>query len=367
MHKALNVGLVGCGNISQAYFNGCKLFRAVKVSACADLNMDAARAKAEENGVKAMTVDDLLKSDEVDIVINLTIPAAHAEVSLRALEAGKHVYSEKPLAIDVADGQRVLKAAAARGLRAGCAPDTFLGGGMQTCRKLVEDGWIGKPLSGTAFMLGRGPEGWHPNPAFFYQRGGGPMLDMGPYYMTALVHLLGPVASVTAVTSKAREVRIATGEKTFGQELKVDVPTHNSGSLVFQNGAVVSVTISFDVQRHGHSPIEIYGSEGSLQVPDPNTFGGPIRVFRPGNEDWQNVAFTHDYTKNSRGMGVADMATAIQSGRPHRCQAELAQHVLEIMFAFEKSSQEGKRIDLISTCAQPAPIPLGLLPGLLDD
>jgi predicted dehydrogenase len=216
-------------------------------------------------------------------------------------------------------------------------------------------------------MLGRGPEGWHPNPAFFYQRGGGPMLDMGPYYMTALVHLLGPVASVTAVTSKAREVRIATGEKTFGQELKVDVPTHNSGSLVFQNGAVVSVTISFDVQRHGHSPIEIYGSEGSLQVPDPNTFGGPIRVFRPGNEDWQNVAFTHDYTKNSRGMGVADMATAIQSGRPHRCHAELAQHVLEIMFAFEKSSREGKRIDLISTCAQPAPIPLGLLPGLLDD
>lgn len=362
----MRIGIIGCGNISQAYFNGTKLFHAVTITACADLNMEAARAKAEEHGVKALTVEELLASDEVDIVLNLTIPAVHAEVNLRALEAGKHVYTEKPFAIELADSRKVLDLAAAKGLRVGSAPDTFLGAGLQTCRKLVEDGWIGTPLSGTAFMMGRGPEGWHPNPAFFYQRGGGPMLDMGPYYVTALVHLLGPVASVTAVTSKAREVRIATGEKTFGQELPVEVPTHNSGTLVFRNGAVITMVISFDVQRHQHTNIELYGSAGSLQVPDPNTFGGPVRVFRPGNDNWQDVSFTHAYAANSRSMGVADMATAIQSGRPHRCSGELAHHVLEVMHAFEASSLKGGCVELESTCAQPAPIPLDLLPGLLD-
>jgi len=362
----LRVGILGCGNISQAYFNGAKLFRAIRVTACADINMEAARTKAAENGVAAVTVDELLASSEVDIVVNLTIPAVHAEMSLRALRAGKHVYSEKPFAIELKDSAEILRVAKETGLRAGSAPDTFLGGGMQTCRKLIDDNWIGRPIAGTAFMLNSGPESWHPNPSFFYQYGGGPMLDMGPYYITALVNLLGPARSVTAVTSKAREVRMATGEKTFGQQLKVDVPTHNSGTVVFENGAVITVVISFDVKRHNHPPIEIYGLEGSLRAPDPNTFGGPVMVYRPGNEDWQSMPFTHGYITNSRGMGVADMAHAIRSGRPHRCSGELAHHVLEIMNAFDKSSAAGKRIDLESTCARPAAFPLGLPPTLLD-
>lgn len=366
MNKAMRIGIIGCGNISQAYLNGTKLFRAVEITACADLNMDAARAKAEEHGVKALTVEELLASDEVDIVLNLTIPSVHAEINLRALEAGKHVYTEKPFAIELQDSQQVLALAEAKGLRVGCAPDTFLGAGLQTCRKLVEDAWIGTPLSGTAFMMGRGPEGWHPNPAFFYQRGGGPMLDMGPYYITALVYLLGPVASVTAVTSKAWEVRIATSEKAFGQALPVEVPTHNSGVLVFESGAVITMVISFDVQRHQHNNIELYGSAGSLQVPDPNTFGGPVRLFRNGNDAWQDMPFTHGYATNSRSMGVADMATAIQSGRPHRCSGALAHHVLEVMHAFEASSQQGGRVMLQSRCDQPAALPLNLLPGMLD-
>ena len=360
------VGIIGCGNICGAYFKGCAMFRAVEVVACADINMDVAQKAAEEHGVRAVTVDELLAMDEVDIVINLTIPAVHAEVSIKALEAGKHVHCEKPLAVTLEDGKRVIETAAARGLRVGCAPDTFLGAGYQTCRKLLDDGWVGRPLSGTAFMMCRGPEGWHPNPAFFYQVGGGPMFDVGPYYMTALVHLLGPVKQVSAVTTKGFQTRTATCEEHFGEELPVDVPTHYSGTLVFANGSVVTVGVSFDVHRHTHSPIEIYGTEGSLCAPDPNAFGGQVRVFRPGNEDWRGVAFTHGYDENSRGIGVADMAQAIQSGRPHRCDGRLAYHVLEIMHAYETASVEGRTITLESTCEQPAAFPLGMLTGVLD-
>ena len=362
----MGIGIIGCGNISGAYFKGCAMFRAVEIVACADINLEAATKATEEYGVRAVTVDELLAMPEVDIVINLTIPAVHAEVSLQALAAGKHVHCEKPLAVSLADGKRVIDADAAKGLRVGCAPDTFLGAGYQTCRKLIDDGWIGRPLSGTVFMMGRGPESWHPNPAFFYQAGGGPMFDMGPYYMTALVHLLGPVKQVFAVTSKGYKSRIATCKEHFGEALPVDVPTHNSGTLVFANGSVVTVGVSFDVHRHTHSPIEIYGADGSLQAPDPNTFGGPVRVFRPGNPDWQDTAFSHGYSDNSRGIGVADMAQAIQADRPHRCDGTLAYHVLEIMHAYEKSSNEGKMVELDSTCGQPAAFPLGMLPGVLD-
>lgn len=366
MSDTIKVGIVGCGNIAPAYFNGCRIFRILEAVACADINMDAAKTQAEEHDIKAVTVDELLKMDEIDIVVNLTVPKVHAEVSLMALDAGKHVHCEKPLAVTLADGKRVIDTAQAKGLRVGCAPDTFLGAGLQTCRKLIDDGWIGNPLSGSAFMLGRGPEGWHPNPAFFYEVGGGPMFDMGPYYITALLHLLGPVKGVSAVATKGFTERIATSEKHFGKRLPVEIPTHNSGTLIFESGAIVTTCISFDVQRHTHHPIEIYGAEGSLQVPNPNTFGGPIKVFRPGNEGWQDAAFTHLYPTNSRGIGVADMAHAIRTGRPHRCDGVLAYHALEIMHAFEKSSNEGRTVELKSTCNQPAPFPLGLLPGVLD-
>jgi predicted dehydrogenase len=360
------IGIIGCGNICGAYFKGCAKFEAVEIVACADINMDAAKKAAEEHGVRAVTVDELLAMDEIDIVINLTIPAVHAEVSLKILEAGKHVHSEKPLAVSLEDGRTIMDTANAKGLRVGCAPDTFLGAGYQTCRKLIDDGKIGRPLAGTVFMLGRGPESWHPNPAFFYQEGAGPMFDIGPYYMTALVHLLGPVKQVSAVTTKGFEKRIAGCKEHLGEELPVEVPTHYSGTLVFASGAVVTVGISFDVHKHCHRPMEIYGADGSLLAPDPNTFGGPVSVFRPGDDDWQDATFTHGYEENSRGIGVADMAQALQGGRPHRCSGELAYHVLEIMHAYEKSSNEGKTINLESTCDQPAPFPLGMKVGVLD-
>lgn len=363
--KKTKIGIIGCGNISNAYFNAAKRFDIIEVVACADINADAAKAKAEEHGVKALTVDKLLADKSIEIVINLTVPKAHFEITTKILQAGKHAYGEKPFALTVAEANKINKLAKEKNLRVGCAPDTFLGGGLQTCRKLIDDGWIGKVLSGTAFMLGAGPEKWHPNPKFFYEYGGGPMLDMGPYYITALVHLLGPVKSVTAVTGRGFAERIS-GPGTGRMHIPVEVVTHNAGVLEFQSGAIITVTISFDVQRHGHSPIELYGSEGSLQVPDPNTFGGPVKVFRCGYENWVEAPLSHIYTQNSRSIGAVDMAYAIQSGRKHRASGELAAHVLEVMLAFEESGKAGAKVAIKNKCTQPAPLPVGLEEGLLD-
>ena len=362
----VNVGIIGCGNIFPAYAKGCSLFRALHLKACADLNMEAAAKQAQEYNIQALSVDALLADPSIDLVLNLTVPKVHAKISTDILRAGKHVYSEKTLALDTAEGRELLDFASSKNLRVGCAPDTFLGAGLQTCRKLIDDGWIGRPLAGTAFMLGNGPESWHPNPAFFYQQGAGPMMDMGPYYITALVHLLGPVAAVSAMTSKSGPARLATCKEHFGEMLPVEVATHNSGSLLFESGAVVSIAVSFDVKRHTHNPIEIYGTQGSISVPDPNTFGGPISVFRPGNENWQEMPFAYDYHENSRSIGAADMAHAIHSGRAHRCNGELALHVLEVLSAFEKSQESGRTIDIVNRCAHPQAFPLGMTPGVLD-
>ncbi len=366
-NNKIGVGIIGCGNISQAYFDGAKVFEVLEIVACADVNMDAARAKATENQSTAQSVDELLANPDVDLVINLTIPAAHAGVSLQALRAGKHVHCEKPLAVHLADGKAVLDLAAEKGLLVGCAPDTFLGAGFQTCRKLVDDGWIGKVTGGTAFMMSHGPESWHPNPAFFYQQGAGPMFDIGPYYLTALVHLLGPVKRVSAITSRAHTKRIATCKEQFGKILPVEIPTHCSGSLEFHSGATVTVTISFDVHCHGHSPIELYGTEGSLKAPDPNTFGGPVSVWTPASGDWREMALSHRYTSNMRSIGAADMAGAILSGgkHKHRTSGKLAYHVLEVMHAFEKSSDTGQHVAIVSHPPQPSPLPLGLIEGRL--
>lgn len=363
----VRVGIIGCGNISQAYFNGAGMFEVLEVVACSDINPEAAKAKAAENGCRAQSVDELLANPEVDLVINLTIPAVHAEVSLAALNAGKHVHCEKPLAVHLEDGKKVIDLAAAKGLLVGCAPDTFLGAGLQTARKMVDDGWIGRVLSGTAFLMSRGPESWHPNPAFFYEVGAGPMFDMGPYYITALVHLLGPVKELCAVTTRAFDERIATCKEQFGKLLPVSVPTHSSGTLVFHSGAVVTVTISFDVHQHGHSPLELYGTEGSLKVPDPNTFDGPLEVWTPTTKAWTPQALAFPYSENSRSIGAADMAYAILSGgtRRHRTSGALAYHALEVMHAFEKSSKLGQRVGIESKPDQPEPLPLGLIKGRL--
>jgi predicted dehydrogenase len=365
VQQPVGVGIIGCGNISNAYFRGAAKFEILKVVSCADLVHDAAVAKAEEHGCLAQSVDELLANPEVELVINLTLPAVHAEVSLQALNAGKHVHCEKPLSVDLGDGKAVLDLAEERGLKVGCAPDTFLGAGLQTCRKLVDDGWIGRPTSGTAFMMSRGPESWHPNPAFFYQRGAGPLFDMGPYYITALVHLLGPVKRVMAITSRAFEERTATCEPQFGALLPVEVPTHCAGALEFHSGAVITMTISFDVHSHQHAPIEVYGTQGSLSVPDPNTFGGPVRLWTPVEKEWREQAFSHPYASNMRGIGAADMAMSIRYGTPQRASGELAYHVLEVMHAFETSSVSGEQVTVSSKPLQPDPLPLGLVEGRL--
>lgn len=362
--KPVNVGIIGCGNIFPAYVNGCRMFRILNLTSCADLNEDAARARAAEFQLTAKTIDEIVHDPEIEIVINLTVPKVHARVGMELLRAGKHVYSEKPLATDFRKATELLELATEKNLRAGCAPDTFLGAGLQTSRKLLDDGWIGRPIAGSAFFLAAGPESWHPNPGFFYRRGGGPMLDMGPYYVTALVHLLGPVGQVCAMTSCSRSERLATSKEHFGEMLPVEIPTHCSGSLLFENGAIVTMGISFDVQKHSHKPIEIYGSDGSLSVPDPNTFGGPVSLFREGG--WKDIPSAFHYGENSRGIGVADMAHAIRSGRPHRCDARLALHALEVMEAFETSHNNRAWVDIKSSCPRPMPLPMGLPPGLLD-
>ena len=357
------LGIIGCGNISSAYVNGCRMFDFLRVAAVADIAPAAAQAKAAEHDLAcAGSVEALLADPDIDIVINLTIPAAHAAVTLAALAAGKHVYSEKPLAIDRADGRAVLDAAAARGLRVGGAPDTFLGGGLQTCRKLIDHGAIGQPVAATAFMLGHGPESWHPNPAFFYKKGAGPLFDMGPYYITALVHLLGPVARVAALARASFSERVVTAEARRGERLPVEVPTHVAGTLAMSAGPLATMITSFDVWGHSLPRIEIYGSEGSLSVPDPNTFGGPVRLLRAGSREWEDVPLSHSDAVR-RGVGVADMAAAIRDGRPHRAAGEMAYHVLDVMHGFYDASAEGQTVTVASTCVQPAALPVGAPAG----
>lgn len=366
MSAKVKVGIVGCGNISPAYFKGCRPFDILEVVACADIEIDRARAKAAEFGVpRACSVAELLADPEIQIVVNLTIPKAHAAVNLAAIEAGKDAYTEKPFALDRAAGQRVLAAAKERGLLVGCAPDTFLGGGIQTARKLIDDGWIGEPVAATAFMTCHGHEGWHPAPMFYYEQGGGPMLDMGPYYLTALVNLLGPVKRVTGSTRISFPERLITSQPLRGTRVRVEVPTHVAGVIDFANGAIGTIITSFDVWDAHLPRIEIYGSTGSLSVPDPNGFGGPVSVRRAGSTTWTEVPHSHSI-EVGRGIGVADMAYALTYRRPNRASGELAYHVLDVMLAFDEASQAGRHVEIASSCARPAALPLDLPVGTLD-
>ena len=362
------IGVIGCGNISGIYLKNChQFFRNLEVVACADMAREKAEACAKEYGVaQVLSVDELIASPDVDIVLNLTVPKAHADIALAALQAGKHVHCEKPLAIGLEAGRKVVETARRRKLRVGCAPDTFLGAGLQTCRKLIDDGWIGKPVAASAFMLGSGPENWHPNPEFFYGVGGGPMLDMGPYYLTALVNLIGPIKRVTGSTRITFPTRFISSQPKYGKIVKVETPTHLAGVMDFANGAIGIIVTSFDVWGHYLPRIEIYGSEGSMLVPDPNTYGGEIKVRRQDAKEWQTVPHAFIYGENSRGIGVADMASAIISKRPHRANGDLAYHVLDVMLAFQDASDSGRHVEIKSTCPRPAPLPLGLRPGEVD-
>jgi len=368
MAKKVNVGIVGCGAISGIYFkNLTQTFANTRVVACADLFHDRAEAKAAEFGVpKACSVKELLADPEVAIVLNLTVPKAHAAVALAAIRAGKHVHGEKPLGVSRKEGAAILQAAAKAGVRVGSAPDTFLGAGIQTCRKLIDDGWIGKPVAANAFMQCHGHETWHPSPEFYYERGGGPMLDMGPYYLTALVNLIGPIARVTGSARATFPTRTITSQPKFGKVVKVETPTHIAGVLDFAGGAVGTIVTSFDIWGHHMPCIEIYGTEGSIAVPDPNGFGGPVRVKRHDTPEWMDMPLTHGYAENSRGIGVADMAAAIAGKRRHRASGELAMHVLDVMLAFEQASVSGKAVAIRTPCKQPAPLPLGLRNGQMD-
>ncbi len=354
------IGIIGCGKISGIYMKMCKRLDELELVACSDLVMEKAQASAEEYGIpKVYTVEELLEDPDVQIVLNLTVPAAHSRVSVAAIEAGKNLYNEKPLAINREDGQEMLSMAAVKGLRIGCAPDTFMGGGLQTCRKLIDDGVIGEPIAATAFMACHGHESWHPNPDFYYQPGGGPMFDMGPYYLTALISLMGPVRRVTGSTRITFPERIITSQPQYGTTIKVNTPTHVTGVMDFASGAIGTIITSFDIWGSQLPRIEIYGSEGTLSVPDPNTYGGPVRILLGRNKEWNEVPLTHGYTENSRGIGVADMARAIGTGETHRANGKMAYHVLDIMHAFHDSSLEGKHVELASTCTQPAPLPPG--------
>ena len=363
--EMLNVGIIGTGVIAPAYIRGCEPFEVIKVTACADILEDRAQAFAAEHRLAAYSVDDLLARDDIDIVINLTIPLAHAEVSLQIIEAGKHAYSEKPLAVTRADGEAIIKAANAAGVRIGCAPDTFLGGGGQTARKAIDDDVIGEPIAATATWLSHGHESWHPNAGFYYLEGGGPMLDFGPYHVTALINLMGPVARVSGAARMTFPERIATTEALMGQRLPVEVNTHVAGTLEFESGAIATTIMSFDVWGHNLPLIEIHGSEGSLSVPDPNRFDGEVLAIKGGTKEWVDIPLTHS-TNIGRGAGVADMAYAIQSGRPHRASGDLAFHALDAMLALEESSEQGRHIEIKSTLEQPLAVPAGLADGVLD-
>jgi predicted dehydrogenase len=352
----VRVGLIGCGYISDVYLRNAPRFPPFTIVACADAVRERADARGRDYGIPARGVDVLLADPAIELVLDLTTPGAHAVIAEAALVAGKSVYNEKPLALALADGKRLVETARARDLRLGAAPDTFLGGGLQTCRQLLDDGAIGEPVAATAFMLGHGHERWHPNPDFYYQAGGGPLFDMGPYYLTALIALLGPVRRVTGTARATFPERIVRSQPRAGERIPVEVPTHLAAVLDFANGAIATLVTSFDVWASAAPRLEIYGSRGSLSLPDPNTFGGPVRISGDHSASWCEIPIIRPYTDNSRGLGLAEMAAAMRLGRPHRASGELAYHVLEIMHAVETASREGRHVAIESTCRRPEPL-----------
>ncbi|CZT37030.1 Gfo/Idh/MocA family protein [Rhizobium sp. 9140] len=353
LRQPLRIGIVGCGNISMAYLRNAPLFRGVDVVACADVNPQAAEQRAAQFGLRASSVDALMAAADVDLVLNLTIPAAHFDISMQALEAQKHVFTEKPLAVTAELGRRLVSEAAARGLLIGSAPDTFLGAAGRYARRLMESGAIGKPVTGTAFMMGRGMEHWHPDPGFYYQPGAGPVMDMGPYYLTMLVNLMGPVRRVQAVATSGQKDRLITADgPKKGTRFSVGTPTSVLSLLEFERGATITFGASWDVFRHSNHPIELHGTEGSLRLPDPDTFGGTVALSERG-DDWKMMdTATLPYgavnwpvdapdRANYRMLGLADLARAIEEKRPPRASGDLALHVLEIMEGILRAGETG--------------------------
>ncbi|MDG1116162.1 MAG: Gfo/Idh/MocA family oxidoreductase [Flavimaricola sp.] len=362
----LGVGIIGCGNISTTYLTFAPLFKSLKLVAVADINMDSARQKAEEYGVRADTVDDLLKASDVDVIVNLTIPAVHYAITRRILEAGKHAYSEKPLVLTLDEGKDLRDLAEAKGLRIGSAPDTFMGGAHQLARAAIDEGQVGRIIGGTCHVMGHGMEGWHPNPDFFYQPGAGPILDIGPYYVTNLIQLIGPVKSVASLATATFATRTIANGPRLGETVPVDTPTNIHALLEFANGATVTLGASWDVWKHRHANMELYGETGSLFVPDPNFFGGTVEkagsdgVVVPLDERGHPFGVPNHTSNdgapraNYRCAGLADMATAIDEGRKHRCDIDLAVHAVDVMTSILKAGEEKRFVDMTTTCERPA-------------
>ncbi|WP_345030549.1 Gfo/Idh/MocA family oxidoreductase [Kutzneria kofuensis] len=349
----MRIGLIGAGNISGQYVNTLPRLDNVVLTRIADLDPAKASALASKAEVPACTPDELYAASDVDIVLNLTIPLAHAEVALAAIGAGKHVYGEKPLAADTAAAKSILDAAAAAGVVVGCAPDTVLGTGVQTARASLDAGDIGVPVAATAFMTTPGHERWHPSPEFYYEPGGGPLLDMGPYYLTALVTLLGPVRRVVGMSSAPRATRVIGSGPRAGTTFPVRVATHVTGVLEHVGGELSTLMMSFDIWGAQLPRIEVYGTEGSLSVPDPNNFDGTVQIFR---DDWVDLPVLAGYPDAGRGFGLADMTRSIVDGTPHRADGKLAYHVLDVMECLLRAAETGTSVRIGSTCERPAAV-----------
>lgn len=359
----VQVGLIGCGYISEIYLKNAPRFADFEVVACADVMPERAQARADQFDIpRVLTVDGLLNDPGVDVVLNLTTPNAHAAIAQPALERGKGVYNEKPLAIKLTDGARLVDTARERGLRLGSAPDTFLGAGHQTCRRAIDEGLIGEPVAATAFMLNHGPERWHPAPDFYYQEGAGPLFDMAPYYLTALIALLGPIRRVTGSARASQPERLIESQPRAGERITVEVPTHYAAVLDFASGPIGTLVTSFDVWGSEAPRVEVYGTEGSLSVPDPNFFDGPVRVRRAREDEWRELPIDLPFTDNSRGLGLADLAHGLRTGTPHRASGDLAYHVLEVMHAVERASTEERHVTIESAPPRPEPFV-----GVLED
>ncbi|MEX3007599.1 Gfo/Idh/MocA family protein [Hoeflea sp. TYP-13] len=374
--QPLRIGVIGCGRISDIYFTTLARYDAVRITACASLDMEESRLKAVQYNIpKACTPQDIFADPDIDCVLNLTIPTAHAEISLKSLESGKHVYSEKPFVSDMSDGRLVLQKAAEKGLMVGNAPDTFLGGRWQTVRKLLDTGAIGRPTGVAAFVGSHGTERHHPNPDFYYRNGGGPMFDLGPYYLTAMVFFLGPITRVAGMSNRAFDKRMIENGPRNGEWMQVDVDTHVQGMLEFASGAIGSITMSFDIWDSEMPRLEIYGENGTICIPDPdpvhgaNVFEGEV-LYRTretsrwshkpratGRESWQVAENGHGLNEDNRGIGLVDMAYAIHENRPPRASGELAYHVLEVMTGILDSHGAGRFAQISSRCAVPEPLP----------
>ena len=356
----IGVGIIGCGNISTAYLKLGPLFKGFEIRAVADLNAEAAKARAAEFNVRAETVEGLLAATDISVIVNLTIPEAHYPVTKRILQAGKNAYTEKPLVLTLDQAEDLRAIASKNGLRVGSAPDTFLGGAHQLARAAIDEGAVGRIIAGTCHVMSHGMEMWHPNPDFFFLPGAGPMLDIGPYYVTNLIQLLGPVKRVGALTSAASPTRLITSKPRNGEEIPVKTPTNIHALLEFANGATITVSTSWDVWSHRHAPMELYGTEGTIYVPDPNFFGGVVEI---SGRDGKIAALperdhpfgipNQDTRANYRTAGLADMVAGMAAGKPHRCSLELAIHAVDVMTSVLKSGETGQFVTLTTTCDRP--------------